>query len=70
MEVGAGGPTGEADFTDNCVFGDLVADFDVDVIQVSIEGFYLVGVVDDHLVAVAEAGDFDLGNGAGGGRIN
>lgn len=70
MEVGAGGPAGEADGADGGVFGDPVADFDVNLVQVGIESFDLVGVADDYLMAVAEAGDFDFGNDAGGGGVN
>ena len=70
MEVRAGGPAGHADFTDNSIFGDLVADLDVDIIQVGIKSFYPVGVADDDFVAIAEAADFNFGDNAGGGRIN
>ena len=70
MEVGAGGPAGHADLADNRVFNNLVADLDVDVVEVGVKGLDLVLVADNDFVAVAEAADFDLGDGAGGGREN
>ena len=70
MEVGAGGPAGHADLADDGIFGNLIADLDIDIVEVGVESFYLVGVADDDLVAIAEAADFDLGDGAGGGREN
>ena len=35
-----------------------------------VESIYLIGVVDNYFVAIAKAADFDLGDGAGGGREN
>ncbi len=70
MEVGTGGPAGHADLADNRVFSNLVADFDVDVVEVGVKGLDLVLVADNDFMTIAEAADFDLGDGAGGGGIN
>lgn len=70
VEVGAGGPAGHADLADDGIFGNLVADFDIDLVEVGVKGLDLVLVTDNDFVAVAEAANFDLGDGASGGGEN